>query len=286
MSFNGLFSIGLSGLSAYSTGLEAVSSNIANSQTNGYKRLSTMFSDLLSVNAPAFNTAIGAGVVGTGVAAVTRQLVGEQGAVTRTDAPTNLAVLGDGLFVISREPGAASSETLFTRAGEFRIDALGNLVNAGGYYLKGAAGAGSGFTGLQGLSTINVNALPPGRTAAELGALTSVAIDAAGVLTATYANGESHALYRIPLAIFTNADGLEEAEAAAFRESTLSGRPAISAAQSGGAGALEGGAVEISTVDIGQEFSTLISTQRAYSTNARIISTADALWRTLVETAA
>lgn len=286
MSFNGLFSIGLSGLSAYSTGLEAVSSNIANSQTTGYKRLSTAFADLLSVDAPSFNTAIGAGVAGTGVAALTRQHIGEQGAVTRTDAPTNLAVLGGGFFVVSREPGAAAAESLFTRAGDFRIDTLGNLVNAGGFYLKGAAGAGSGVTGLQGLSTVNVNTLPPGRTAAELGALTGVSVDAAGLLTATYANGESHALYRIPLAVFVNAEGLEEAEATAFRETTKSGAAAISVAQSGSAGALEGGAVEISTVDIGQEFTTLIATQRAYSTNARIISTADALWRTLVGTAA
>jgi flagellar hook protein FlgE len=56
--------------------------------------------------------------------------------------------------------------------------------------------------------------------------------------------------------------------------------------RTGRAGEIEGSALEISTVDIGREFSTLIETQRAYATNARIITTADELWRTLVETAA
>ena len=105
-------------------------------------------------------------------------------------------------------------------------------------------------------------------------------------MNASYANGAMHTIYRIPLALFVNPDGLETAGRSAFRNTTLSGDARLLAAQADGAGAIEGSALEISTVDIGQEFSTLIATQRAYSTASRIISTADELWRTLVGTAA
>jgi flagellar hook protein FlgE len=290
MSFSSLFSIGLSGLSAFGAGLEAVSSNIANSQTHGYKRVRTDFADLIPSNAPEVGQNAGAGVVGTGVAAAPRHLAGEQGAVTRTNTPTNVAISGEGFFVVSEEPVATGATTMaFTRAGDFAADALGNLKNAAGYYLQGVAVGSGGRTGagsLQGLETVNVNRAPAGAAAATLGALVSVEIDADGYVRGAYANGETHALFRIPLALFTNPEGLEAAARTAFANTTASGDPRLAAARSGNAGAIEGAALEISTVDIGQEFSTLISTQRAYSTASRIISTADDLWRTLVETAA
>ena len=286
MSFSSLFSIGLSSLSAFSAGLEAVSSNIANSQTTGYKRVRTDFADLIPAEAPSLERSSSAGVVGAGVAAVSRQLVSEQGAVTRTNTTTNIAVSGDGFFVVAPDP-TTNSSFLFTRAGDFKADALGNLVNSAGFYLQGAGAGSAGRSGsLQSLQTVNVNRAPAGADPAALGALTGVEIGADGAVNATYANGETHTLYRIPLALFVNPEGLEDAERSAFRNTTLSGNARLAAAQSGNAGAIEGSAVEISTVDIGQEFSTLITTQRAYSTASRVISAADELWRTIVRTAA
>jgi flagellar hook protein FlgE len=290
MSFSSLFSIGLSGLSAFSAGLEAVSSNIANSQTAGYKRVRTDFADLIPSDAPSTDQTIGAGVSGTGVAAVSRRLAGEQGAVSRTDTPTNVAVSGDGFFVIAEEAATTgASSFLFTRAGDFTPDALGNLKNAAGYYLQATAVGADGRVGagsLQSLETVNLNRTPAGVDPAALGVMTKAEIDADGYVRATYANGATYALFRIPLALFSNPEGLEAAERTAFRNTTLSGDARLAAARTGSAGAIEGSAVEISTVDIGQEFSTLISTQRAYSTAARVVSTADELWRTLVQTAA
>ncbi len=290
MSFSALFSIGLSGLTAFANGLEAVSSNIANSQTNGYKRVRTQFVDLIPSDAPSLGAAVGTGVIGTGVASISRQMIGEQGAVTRTDTPTNIAVAGDGFFVVTQDPAATGQSTkLFTRAGDFTPDALGNLRNAGGYYLQGAAvggGGRAGFGGLQSLETVNINRTPAGADPATLGALASIAVDQDGVVRATYASGQSFDLFRIPLALFVNPEGLAEAERTAFRNTALSGDARIAGARTGSAGSIEGAALEISTVDIGQEFSTLISTQRAYSTASRVISTADELWRTLVQTAA
>jgi flagellar hook protein FlgE len=280
--------IGVSGLNAFATGLESVSANIANSQTSGYKRVRTDFSDLIPIDTPSLNQAVGSGGIGSGVAATARQLVNEQGAVIRTNEETNIAIAGDGFFVVSQDV-TPTNEFLFTRAGDFSPDALGNLVNASGLFLQGAAvdAAGNSAVGsLAGLETVNITRTPAGATAAALGALTGVSIDADGVVMGSYANGETRALFQIPLALFTNPEGLEDGEATTFRSTTLSGDAALSAASQGRAGAIEGAAIETSTVDIGQEFSTLIQTQRAYSTNARVVSVADELWRTLVETAA
>ena len=290
MSFSGLFSIGLSALSAFSAGLEAVSSNIANSQTTGYKRIRTDFSDLLPNRDASLEANTGSSVTGTGVTAISRQLTSEQGSITRTNTETNAAISGDGFFIIAPDAtGSRSGDLLYTRAGDFTPDTLGNLVNSSGYYLQGAPAGASGAastSSLQGLQTININRTPAGADPAALGALTGVSIDKDGVLSAAYANGETHALYRIPLALFSNEECLDDAASTSFRATTLSGKAQVASAGAGRAGSVEGSALEISTVDIGQEFSTLISTQRAYATNARIISTADELWQTLVSTAA
>lgn len=279
MSFTGIFAIGLSSLTAFSKGIESISSNVANSDTVGYKRLRTDFEALLptSRTSPA----------GTGVAASARQLFSEQGAIARNNQTTHVAVAGDGFFVVSREPGAtAAGDLLYTRAGDFRPDAEGNLVNAAGFYLQGAASTAGGAISAQGLQTINVNRIPAGEDPALLGDLVSVAIGGDGAVNATYANGETHTIFRIPLALFVNEDGLALADRTAFSATSASGAAEIANAQSGRAGTIEGSALEASTVDLGAEFSALIETQRAYSTGARVLSTADELWRTLVGTAA
>lgn len=278
MSFTGIFAIGVSSLAAFAKGIEAISGNVANADTAGYKRVRTDFEALL----PS-----AAGVAGAGVAASPRQLFSSQGAIARSGAATNAAVAGEGWFVVSRTPNPASAaDILYTRAGDFRPDPAGDLVNAAGYYLQGTASAGAGAASAQGLQTVNLNRLPAGADPAVLGALAKVEIAADGAVRATYANGETHTIFRIPLAVFTNEAGLSLADRTAVQATAASGAAAVVAAGSGRAGAIEGAALEGSTVDIGEEFSTLIATQRAYATGARILSTADDLWRTLVSTAA
>jgi flagellar hook protein FlgE len=286
MSFTGIFAIGVSSLTAFARGIEAISSNVANTDTTGYKRIRTDFEALLPTNRNAGGL-VSPGAAGAGVAAQARQLFSEQGAIARNNQATHVAVAGDGWFIVTREPGATGADDLlYTRAGDFRPDADGNLVNAAGFYLLGTTSAAGGAVTAQGLSTVNVNRLPAGADAATLGALASVEIARDGSLNATYSNGSVQTIFRIPLALFTNDEGLAVADRTAARATALSGAPDISAALSGRAGAIEGAALEGSTVDIGEEFSALIATQRAYATGARILSTADELWRTLVSTAA
>jgi flagellar hook protein FlgE len=286
MSFTGIFAIGVSSLTAFARGIEAISSNVANTDTTGYKRIRTDFEALLPT-ASATSGLVSAGAAGTGVAAGARQLFSEQGAIARDNQATHVAVAGEGWFIVSRGPGAATAgDLLYTRAGDFRPDANGNLVNSAGFFLQGTTSAAGGALTAQGLQTVNVNRTPAGADPATLGALASVEISADGAVNATYANGEVHAIFRIPLALFTNEAGLALADRTAVSATALSGAALIRAAQSGEAGAIEGSALEGSTVDIGEEFSALIATQRAYATGARILSTADDLWRTLVSTAA
>ncbi len=286
MSFTGIFAIGVSSLTAFAKGIESISSNVANSDTTGYKRVRTDFEALLPT-AQSGAGLISPGATGAGVGAGARQLFNEQGAIARNNQSTYVAVAGDGFFVVSRDPDAATaSDLLFTRAGDFRPDADGNLVNAAGFYLQGATASSAGAISAQGLQTINVNRNPPGTDPALLGDLVSVAVGSDGAVDATYANGETHTIFRIPLALFVNEDGLVLADRTAFSATAASGAADIVRAQSGRAGAIEGAALEASTVDLGEEFSALIATQRAYATGARILSTADDLWRTLVGTAA
>lgn len=287
MSFSGLFAIGVSGVTAFAKGLEAVSNNIANSQTVGYKRLRTDFSELVTKSSPESG-----GRAGAGVEAQRRQLLFEQGGVARTGADTNIAVSGGGFFVVSETPnGGGVAPFVFTRAGDFAPDLAGNLQNRAGFFLQGYALGAEGEpvsgVGLGALEAVNINRAPPlPAGAADPGALAGVEITAEGDVVASYANGESYALFRVPLALFTNVEGLEDGAATSFLSATSAGRVRLLAPGEGAAGLLEGSAVEVSTVDIGQEFSTLIETQRAYATNARLISVADELWSRLVETAA
>ena len=118
-----------------------------------------------------------------------------------------------------------------------------------------------------------------------LGEVTGFEVNDTGILSAIFSNGSTRDLFQIPLAQFTNPDGLIQAGTTAFQNSTGTGTLTLAAAGSENFGTIEGGSLETSTVDITQEFSTLIETQRAYAANSRILSIADDLLQTLNETA-
>lgn len=168
MSLYGALFGGVSGLRAQSSRIGVISDNIANVNTVGYKQSTGEFQTLV-VNSST------TGVYQTGgVRASTRLAVSRQGLLSSTDAPTDIAVSGNGLFVVRQTANAVdSSDTsalpLFTRAGSFRQDALGNFVNAQGFFLQGwpldregrlPGEAGNlntiAFTNFDSLETVNV----------------------------------------------------------------------------------------------------------------------------------
>jgi flagellar hook protein FlgE len=139
MSLSGAMTSAVTGMDAQSRALGAISDNISNSQTTGYKRVDTEFSTLLTVsNALVHDPG--------GVKSKPLYTNDLQGTVQQTSVETNLAVSGDGYFAVSRVQGVSGSsvptfeaDPLYTRAGDFALDNNGFLVNNGGYYLNGWA---------------------------------------------------------------------------------------------------------------------------------------------------
>jgi len=133
MSITSAMSAGVSGLIANSSALAAISDNIANVNTTAYKRNVTSFSSI--VNGQAVPERYSAG----GVRATTQQLITRQGTMQSASSPTDLAINGDGFFVVTTKGAGltAADSRLFTRAGAFTVDADGYLVNDSNLYLQG-----------------------------------------------------------------------------------------------------------------------------------------------------
>lgn len=133
MSINSAMLAGVSGLTANSAALAAISDNIANVNTVGYKRSQSQFQTIVTSQA-----AVGAYSAG-GVQATTRAYVSQQGLLQRTNSNTDLGIAGQGFFVATQkaEDLDSTDARLFTRAGSFQVDDLGYLRNAAGLYLQG-----------------------------------------------------------------------------------------------------------------------------------------------------
>ncbi len=113
------------------------------------------------------------------------------------------------------------------------------------------------------------------------GSVTGVSIAKDGTVTAQFSNGLSQDVYKVPLATFTNPNGLGQVSGNAYFATKDSGAANINVASTGGAGAIQSQSLEGSTVDLATEFTNLITTQRAYSASARIITTADQMLQQL-----
>lgn len=129
----------------------------------------------------------------------------------------------------------------------------------------------SALTGYAELSTVTVS----GQNGREAGTLQSYALSDDGSLVGTFSNGQTQVLARVALATFVNPEGLEKAGSSQYRPTVNSGEPAIGAPGVDGMGSLVSGALEMSNVDLSQEFTNLIVAQRGFQANARIITTSD-----------
>jgi len=114
------------------------------------------------------------------------------------------------------------------------------------------------------------------------GQLLSLEFSEAGIVTGIFDNGQTRPLFQLAIANFIAPDGLTALGNGMFRESVDSGSPAIGTPQSGGLGTIVAGAVELSNVAIAQEFIDLISTQRSFQANARVITSSDTLLNDLI----
>ncbi len=162
MSLFGMMRTGTAGMNAQASRLSTVADNIANSSTTGYKRASTEFSSLIL---PSVGGSYNSGAVQTSI----RYSISDPGAIEYTSSGTDLALKGEGFFIVESESGTP----YLTRAGSFQLDSSGNLVNAAGYTLLGydySAGTPTPVVnGYGGLLPVNVSSASLTATASTAG---------------------------------------------------------------------------------------------------------------------
>lgn len=142
----------------------------------------------------------------------------------------------------------------------------------------GDANTANGLTQLAGKFTTNYVT----QDGAKYGSYTGVSISEDGIVTAIFDNGETRAIAQIPIATFVDANALEALTGNAYIETTSSGNATLRTAGEGGAGVISSNSLEESTVDIAEEFTDMITTQRAYSAASKIITTADSMLEELL----
>jgi len=246
--------IGATGMIAQQLNVETISNNIANATTTGFKKQRAEFQDLLYQNfrrigstSSDAGTVVPTGVqVGAGVrvAAVARVL--EQGNLNITDNKLDVAINGSGYFQVTLPSG----DTSYTRAGNFKLSPEGIIVTADGYPVQPNI-------------TIPTNAV-------------DVAINPSGeVLVKLDGQTATQNVGQLQLATFANAAGLEAIGDNLFLETGASGQSVTGNPGAPGFGRVTQGALETSNVNVVQEITTLITAQRAYEMNSKIIKTTD-----------
>ena len=248
--------IASTGMSAQERNVEVISNNIANMRTTGFKRQRAEFEDLLyqQVSRAGSQTSdqgtmVPAGLeIGSGVRTVSTPRVMSQGSVNVTERELDVAVRGEGFFMITLPDG----RTAYTRDGSFERNADGTLVNSSGY-------------------AVEPNITIPGTA-------TSVSISPDGLVQA-YLNNETTPtqLGQLQLARFTNKSGLESMGDNLFLETAASGPAQVGTPNQDGTGNLLQNYLEMANVNSVTEIADLIAAQRAYEMNARIISGADSM---------
>jgi len=242
------------GMQAQQLNVEVISNNIANMNTTGFKRQRAEFQDLLYMNVERMGTTssdggtiVPTGVqVGTGVKAGSVYRVTEQGNVSQTGNRFDLALQGEGYFVIQNPDGTES----YTRAGNFSVSPDGQLVTGDGYVVS------------------------PGIAIPE--EAVDVVISAVGMVQARVAGEvEYQELGQIDLAKFINSAGLDAIGDNLFLETPSSGVANLGTPGALGYGTVLQGFLENSNVNAVNEISALILAQRAYEMNSKVITTSD-----------
>lgn len=144
----------------------------------------------------------------------------------------------------------------------------------------GTVGGTDGITQFSGSSVLNTFS----QDGKQFGSLTGVAINESGEVTALFDNGDSRLLYQVPITTFNNPNGLQSKTGNVFVETDASGAAVAHISGEGGAGQITPNAIESSTVDLADEFTDMIVTQRAYSAATKIITTADEMLDELIRT--
>ena len=254
--------IAATGMLAQQLNVEVISNNIANMNTTAYQRRRAEFQDLLYQNirsVGATSSSDGEVVpsgaqVGLGVRTAAVYRITQQGNLMSTENTFDVAIQGDGYFQIEMPNG----ETAYTRAGSFQLSPEGVIVTADG------------------------NRVLPGITIPN--DATDVTVNASGeVLVKTPGNVAPTVVGQFQLAVFANEAGLNPVGDNLLEETPASGDPVTGVPGTDGFGTVRQGFLETSNVNVVSEITNLITAQRAYELNSKVIQTSDEMMSTLTQ---
>lgn len=256
---------GISGMKNFQTKLDVIGNNIANVNTYGFKKGRVTFKDAIS---QSISGASGAGTnrggtnptqVGLGSTLSTIDIVDTQSSMQTTGRPLDLAIDGDGYFAV--QEGTDPNKIYYTRAGNFYLDEEGNLVNGDGLFVLDDAG-----------NHITISADD----------YASFSIDSNGVISGVANEGKTVTDKTIRITKFNNPAGLTKVGGNLFQKSNNSGDPIDAKANDKGCGSVNAGYLEMSNVDLSEEFTEMIVAQRGFQANTRIITTSDEILQELI----
>jgi flagellar hook protein FlgE len=277
---------GVSGIQQFQGRLDVIGNNIANSNTIGYKSARTDFEDAFSqtlqVSSAGSNGSSGTpGMqIGSGVTTGAVKNLFSQGALTSTGIQTDLAVSGNGFFVVKN---TLNSSEFVTRSGDFRLDENGYVVTNGGLRLQGYSDSA-----LSSIGDLKVDGTGRPSTSDPDATVVDFNVDNQGKLNVRLSDGSEFVRgqvllqnFRDPQALLKQGDNLYSGIAAA---GPLGGATSPTPAPPGtsGLGSIQAGALELSNVDLANEFAGLITSQRGFQASARIITTSDEVLQELV----
>jgi flagellar basal-body rod protein FlgG len=250
------------GLEAQQTNLAVISNNLANVNTNGFKRSRAVFEDLMYQKVrqagaqSSQDTMLPSGLtLGTGVRTVATEKMFNQGNIVHTENSLDVAINGRGFIQVLMPDGSIA----YTRDGAFQQDGEGRLVTANGYLIE-------------------PNITIPEETL-------SLTIGSDGVVSVLVAGDEVPSeIGEIELADFINPVGLEPIGENLFKETASSGNPQVGTPGLDGLGTLVQGSVESSNVNVVEELVNMIETQRSYEMNSKAIATADEMLQFVTQT--
>ncbi|ACB09549.1 MULTISPECIES: flagellar basal-body rod protein FlgG [Thermotoga] len=245
------------GMSAQQFKLDTIANNLANVDTTGYKKVRAEFQDLLyqyvkNAGTPtAATSSLPTGLyVGHGVRTAATTRIFTLGNFEQTGNALDLAIAGDGFFQIQLQDGRIA----YTRDGSFKIDSEGRIVTSNGLLLVPEI-------------TIPENAV-------------SINVSPDGIVSAELQDGTIQELGTITLVRFVNPSGLKSIGDNLYIATPASGDPIEGVPGQDGFGAIKQGFLEKSNVDVVREMVDMITAQRAYEFNSRVIQTADEMLRT------
>ena len=270
---------GVSALSQFQQNLNVIGNNIANVNTVGFKSAKVSFADALSQNLgsrPSGSMQVGTGVM---ISGIVNQFT--QGAIASTGSQSDLAINGNGFFLVN-DP--SNGQQYATRDGQFTVDDSGYLVTSNGMRVQGYNDSGLTSTGdikidNSGATTTDGS----GNVITDTSGVQSYAIGSDGTVKVLLTDGTQFTRGQILLQNFTNPEQLTKSGNNLYSGLSAGGPLSQAVApSSNGVGNLVSGAVEMSNVDLAGQLTSLITTQRAYEANTKVITTSDEILQDLV----